>query len=101
MQYQVSDKGAHQVPAVSGIQQGHVNDADVDADLLGQNPPLGQNFLIIAPQAVDAQYIEQVPGPQPPDQLSVLGPAEILSRILWPSGRGETSPSGRPWSAPV
>lgn len=82
LQHQVRDEGAHQVPALPGVQQGHVDDADVRADLLGEHPPLILNLLVIASQPVDAQDVQQVARPQPLDQPLVLGTPEILPRLL-------------------
>jgi len=79
---QVCNKGAHQVLAVAGIQKGHINDADINADFLGQDPPLILNFRVIAAQTVDAEDIEQVALPKPADKAFVLGAVEIFTGLF-------------------
>ena len=58
MQHEVGDEGSHQVLALSGVQQGHIQNTDVDALFLGQKPPLLLYFLVIPPQTVDAEHIQ-------------------------------------------
>ena len=43
-----------QVPVIAGVQQGHIQHPDFRLYLLGDMPPLLQNFLIVTPQPVDA-----------------------------------------------
>ena len=82
LEHQIGDEGAHQVFAAAGVQQGHVDDADIHAGLLGQGPPLVLDLLIVAPQPVDAQDIEQVARLQPFHQFFVLRTVEVLAGLL-------------------
>ena len=60
----VADVGAQvKILAPPGVQQGHVQHHNVDLFLLGENPPLILNFLIISPQPVDALDVEQIVRP--------------------------------------
>ena len=54
LQHQIGNERPHQILAVAGIQQGHIQNADVDPALFCQYPPLRQNILIIPSQAVYA-----------------------------------------------
>ena len=82
MKGQVGDEGADQVLPVPGVQQGHVDDADVRPDVLGQRPPLILDFPVAPPKPVDAQDVEQVARPQLSHQPLVLGPVEVLAGLL-------------------
>ena len=81
LQDEIGDEGPHEVLAVAGVQEGHVQDADVHADVLGEQPPLVLDVLVVAAQAVDAGHAEQVPGPQALHQALVLGALEILAGL--------------------
>ena len=52
LKHQIRDEGAHQIFSVAGIQQGHVDHADVDADILCQGTPLILSFFIVPAQSV-------------------------------------------------
>jgi len=54
LQNKVSNEGSHQILAVPGVQERHVDHANVDSDLLRQNAPLPLKLLIITAQSVDA-----------------------------------------------
>ncbi len=82
LQDDVAEKGAHQVLAPAGVEQGHVQHHNVHALLLGENPPLFQNFAVVAPETVDALDVEQIVFFHVPHQLLVLGPLEVFSRLL-------------------
>ena len=81
LQDEIGDEGPHEVLAVAGVQEGHVQDADVPAEVLGEQPPLVLDVLVVAAQAVDAGHAEQVPGPQALHQALVLGALEILAGL--------------------
>ena len=51
-----------EVPALTRIQQGHVQHHNGNLLFLGQQTPLLQNFIVIAPQPVDALYDKSIPG---------------------------------------
>ncbi len=82
LQHQIGNEGAHQILPPAGVQQGHVQHAHVGGFLLGQHPPLLQDFPVVAAQAVDAGHIEQVPRPQPAHHALILGPLKILAGLL-------------------
>ena len=82
LQNQIGNERAHQVLAVSGVQKRHIHNADVGADLLGQNAPLPLNFLIIAAEPVDAEHIQQIACAKPAQKPLVLGPFKILAGLL-------------------
>ena len=82
LQDDIAEECPHQVFAPPGVQQGHIQHYNVDALLLGENPPLLQNLAVVAPQPVDALDIEQIVRLQLFDQLLVLGPLEILAGLL-------------------
>jgi len=82
LQDNIAEEGPHQVLAPAGVQQRHIQHHNVDALLLGQNPPLLQNLAVVAPQPVDALDVEQIVRLQSSDQLLVLGPLKILARLL-------------------
>ena len=82
LQHQVCDKGAHQVLGEGGVQQRHVQHADIHPALLGQEAPLLENLLVVAAQPVDAVQEQQVPAPQPVQEALVLRPAEVLAALL-------------------
>ena len=50
----IGDQNTGQVPALAGIQQRHIQNHNGHLFLLGQQPPLLQNFVIAASQPVDA-----------------------------------------------
>ena len=82
LQHDVRQKGAHQVLAPAGVQQGHIQHHDVGPLFLGDDPPLLQNLPVVAPQPVDALDTEQVIFSQPPQQPIVLGPVKVLAGLL-------------------
>ena len=51
LQHKVCDKGSHEVFAVSGVKQRHIQHTNINPDFLCQDTPLVLDFLIIAPQA--------------------------------------------------
>ena len=62
LKHQISNKCSHQILAVAGVKQRHINNTNVNSDFFCQNPPLLLYFFIIAPKPVDAQNIEQIAG---------------------------------------
>ena len=78
----MSLKGAHQVLAPPGVQQWHIQHHDIHPLLPGEVPPLLQNLPIVSPQTVDAFDIKQIVFFHPPDHPPVLGPVEVLPRLL-------------------
>ena len=82
LQDQVGNEGADEVLAVAGVQQGHVQNADVNADLLGEDTPLLLDLLVISSQPVNAQDVEGVAGLELSDHLLIGGPGEILAGLL-------------------
>lgn len=58
LQHQVCDEGAHQIFPVPSVEQRHVDNADVNADVFSQHPPLALDFLVFSAQAVNTEDIE-------------------------------------------
>ena len=54
LQNDVGDQGPGEIPVLPGIQQGHIQHDNGRALLLGDDPPLLQNFVVIPTQAVNA-----------------------------------------------
>ena len=50
----VGDQHAGEIPALAGVQQGHIQHYDSHLLFLGQQPPLLQDLVIVPPQTVDA-----------------------------------------------
>lgn len=82
LQHQVSNEGTHQVFALTGIQQGHIQHNDVHTFFLGKDTPLVLNLLIISAQPVNAQNKEHVPRLEPAEEPFVIGAVEILAGLL-------------------
>ena len=82
MQDQIGDKRPHQVFPLPGVQQRHVQHADIHLFFLGQHPPLLLNICIVAPQPVNAQHIEQVARLQLFHHPLILRPLKILAGLL-------------------
>ena len=82
MKHDVTEKSSHQILAPAGVQQGHIQHYDVDALLLGKNPPLILDFFVVASQPVDALGEEQIVRLEFSDQLFILRPVEILARLF-------------------
>lgn len=49
LQYNVRNKGAHQVSASSGVQKGHIQYHYIDLFLFGEKVPLMKDFFVITP----------------------------------------------------
>lgn len=77
-----AEKSTHKVFAASGIQQRHIDHANVDAFFFCQDPPLFQYLRVVAAQAVNALDIQQIVPFQLSKELSVLWPLEILSALF-------------------
>ena len=75
----VGNERSGQVPALPGVQQGHVQHHNGGFTLFGDKRPLVQNFCVIAPKAVDAFHHQYILCPQDPHQLPVTGPVEVPS----------------------
>lgn len=58
LENEISDEGAHEVFPVPGVQQWHVDHADVNAYVLRENAPLALNLLVVASQPVDAEDVQ-------------------------------------------
>ena len=82
LEHQIRDERAHEVFAVPGIQHRHVDHADVDADILGQQTPLTLNLLIVPAQPVDTEDVEQIAGFQLFQHFLVLRTVEVLSGLF-------------------
>ena len=82
LQDNIAEEGPHQVFAPAGVQERHVQYYNVNALLLGQNPPLFQNLPVVAPQPVDTLDVEQIVRLQLFNQLLILGPFKILAGLL-------------------
>ena len=54
LQDNVGDQGPGEISVLPGIQQGHIQHHDGCALLLGDDPPLLQNFVVIPTQPVNA-----------------------------------------------
>ena len=54
LQDNVGDQGPGEISVLPGIQQGHIQHHDGCALLLGDDPPLLQNLIVISAQAVNA-----------------------------------------------
>ena len=54
LQNDVGDQRPGEIPIFSGIQQGHIQHHDGCALLLGDDPPLLQNLIVISTQAINA-----------------------------------------------
>ena len=81
LQNEVGDEGAHKVLALPCVEQGHVEHADIDVKLLGEEPPLLLDLLIVAAQPVNAEDAEQVAGAELFDQSAVLRTVEVLAGL--------------------
>ncbi len=62
LKHNVRNQYTGEVPALTRIQQGHVQHHNGNLLFLGQQTPLLQNFIVIAPQPVDALYDKSIPG---------------------------------------
>ena len=82
LQDNIAEEGPHQVLAPAGIQERHIQHHNVNALLLGENPPLILDFFIVASQPVDALDVEQIVRLESSDQLFILRTVEILARLL-------------------
>ena len=82
LEHQVRDKSSDQVLTQTGVQQRHINDADVHPLVFGQELPLLLYLLIVAAQPVDAQYVQHIPPAQPFQELEILGAVKIPSGPL-------------------
>lgn len=82
LENEICDKGPHEVLALACIQKRHIYDANIDAYLLCQVPPLLLYLLIIAAEPVYAEDIKQVLGPQSFYHPLVLRAKEIFSALL-------------------
>ena len=82
LQDDIRDQRTRQIPAFSRIEQRHIQHHDGRAFFLCNDAPLLQNFLIIAPQTVDALDNKRIAVFQFAHQPSVLRPLEVLSGLL-------------------
>lgn len=82
LQNNVTEKSTHKVFASPGIQQRHIDHANVDAFFLCQDAPLFQYLRVVPAQAVNALDIQQVASFQLPQQLPVLRPLEVLPTLF-------------------
>ena len=82
LQHKIGDKRSHQVLPLPGVQQRHIQNADIRLLFLGQHAPLILHLFIIAPQPVDALDHEQIARLQFFDQLFVLRAIKIFAGYL-------------------
>ena len=82
LQDNIAEKGSHKVLPAPGVQQRHVNHADVHALVFGQNSPLILDFLIVPAKAVYALDVEKIVFFQFFHQLFVLWPLKILAGLF-------------------
>lgn len=79
LENQVRDKRSHEVFALSGVKEGHIKDDDIDALFFGEDAPLFLDYFVIAAEAVDAQDVEKVAFPEPPDHALVAWSLEVFA----------------------
>ena len=79
LQYDVAEEGSHQVFPSAGVQQGHIQNHDVNSFLFREIAPLILDFLIIASQTVNAFDIEQIVFFHSAHHAPVSGAVEVFS----------------------
>ena len=90
--------------SLPGVQQGHIQHHNGRLLLLGDDAPLLQNFLIIAPQTVDALYNKGIAVFQFPERAQIGRTLKILAgllvhiNLLFPDSKGA---QGNPLPFPV
>lgn len=62
LQDKVSNKGAEQIFVVPRVEQGHIQDEDVNLFFFGKKAPLLLNLLVIAPEPINADNAELIAG---------------------------------------
>jgi len=85
LQDEISHKPARQVLPLhpgAGVQQGKVQHHNVYLLLLGNHAPLFQDFIVVAPQPVNAQNVQHVPTPQAPEHTAVGRTLKVLAALL-------------------
>lgn len=60
LQHNVAEESTQQILSPPGVQQGHIQHHNINAFFFGEEPPLLQNFCVVAPQTVDALDAEQI-----------------------------------------
>lgn len=60
LQNEVGDKRTDEILTLSCIEQGHIDHADVYADILGEDLPLREDLVIISAEAIDTQDVEKI-----------------------------------------
>lgn len=78
----VCDKGPHQIFALSGVQQGHIQHHDVYAFFFGEYAPLDLNFFVVASKTVDAGKIKHIARVEMTKQPLILGALKVLAGLL-------------------
>ena len=83
LEHNVRDQRTGQVPALPGVQQGHIQHDDGRSLGLCDEAPLLQDLLVVPPQPVNALDHQHVPGLEHLDQLLVQRPVKALARLLF------------------
>ena len=79
---EVADEGAEEVFRTPRVEQGHVDDADVDAFRAREEAPHLLNLLVVPPQPIDAEHEQCVVGGEPAQQPAPGRAAEVLARLV-------------------
>lgn len=82
LQHNVAEESTQQILSPPGVQQGHIQHHNINAFFFGEEPPLLQNFCVVAPQTVDALDIEQIVFFYFSEQLFILRAVKILARLF-------------------
>ncbi len=85
LQNEVGHKPARQILALhpgAGVQQGEVQHHNVRLFPLGNDAPLFQDLVVVAPQPVNAQNVQHVPAPQAFEHTAVGRTPEVLAALL-------------------
>ena len=77
-----TNERAHEILALTRVEKRHVYNDDIDSDLLGQKAPLLLYLLVVPPETVDAQNVQQVALAQAHNELGVLRTDEVPARLL-------------------
>ena len=82
LQNNVRDHHTGQVLALLCVEQRHIQNDDVHLLLLRQEPPLLQNFIVIAPKPVDALDHDGISGFELSQEPLIPRPLEVLAGLL-------------------
>ena len=81
-QDKIADEGRGEALADGGVEDRHVEDADVDIARPHELAPDGRHLRIVPPEAVEARDHEQIAGAQFPQKPLPRGTVEVLSTFL-------------------